>query len=228
MMQTSCIIPFYNEGRRLFSVLNEISKVSNLAEIICIDDASHEDSTVELRECFPKIRFFRLPKNMGKSGAVREGLKHSTSNLILLFDADLQNLDHKEIEKAIDAIQQTPDVDMLILRRVKAPLIIRLLRGDVTVTGERILKKKDLEIILSGSVKGWQLESAINAWMHQRKKKVFWVPHSGINIHKPWKWGLLSGLKHDIRTLADMISGAGLMNLLKQTLFFARDELKLK
>ena len=30
---------------------------------------------------------------------------------------DLRNLNHKEIEKAIDAIQQTSDVDMLILRQ---------------------------------------------------------------------------------------------------------------
>lgn len=227
-MQTSCIIPFYNEGRRLFFVLDEIAKVENLAEIICIDDASREDNTPELRERYPKIKFFRLSQNIGKSGAVREGLKHVKGNLILLFDADLRNLNHKEIEKAIDAIQQTSDVDMLILRRVKAPLIIKLDRGDVLFTGERILKKKDLETILSGSVRGWQLESAINTWMYHQKKKVFWAPHSGLNTHKPWKWGLLNGLRHDIRTFADMISAAGFMNLLKQILFFAKDEFKTK
>ena len=58
------------------------SKVSNLAEIICVDDASREDNTAELRERFAQIRFFRLSKNVGKSGAVREGLKHANGDLI--------------------------------------------------------------------------------------------------------------------------------------------------
>ena len=80
-MQTSCIIPFYNEGRRLFTVLDEIAKVSNLAEIICVDDASHEDNISELRERFPQIKFFRLSKNVGKSGSVREGLRHAKGDL---------------------------------------------------------------------------------------------------------------------------------------------------
>lgn len=67
---------------------------------------------------------------------------------------------------------------MLILRGVKASFIVKLNRGDVLFTGERILKKIDLETILSGSVKGWQLESVINMWMYRRNKKVFWMPHS--------------------------------------------------
>lgn len=226
--QISCIIPFYNEGQRFYSVLDEVVKVKSITEIICVDDASQEDRTGEIRARYPNIKLIRLEKNVGKSGAVRIGLQQATGDFVLLLDADLRNLDYKEIEKANHAIQESTDIDMLILRRIKAPFIIRCFRGDVIVTGERILKKQDLEIILSGPVKGWQLESAINMWMYQRNKRVFWMPHSGINTHKPWKWGLLNGLKHDVRTFADMVTAAGFMNLLKQILFFAKDEFELK
>lgn len=226
--QTSCIIPFWNEGRRLYDVLDEIVKIENIAEIICVDDASQEDLSAEIKKRYPSITLIRLEKNLGKSGAIQAGLKKANSDLILLLDADLRNLNHNEIEEANNAIQRASDIDMIILRRVKAPLIIRLVRGDVIVTGERILKKEDLKTILNGSVKGWQLESAINNWMYRNKKKVFWMPHSGINTHKPWKWGLLNGLRHDVRTFADMISATGFTNLLKQILFFAKEELKPK
>lgn len=226
--QTSCIIPFWNEGRRLYDVLDEVVKIKNVAQIICVDDDSQKDMSVDIRKRYPTITLIRLEKNVGKSGAIKEGLKIANSEFILLLDADLRNLDHNEIEIGNNAIQQTQNIDMIIFRRVKAPLIIKIVRGDVIVTGERILRKGDLETILNGSVKGWQLESAINTWMYKHKKKVFWVPHSGMNTHKPWKWGLVNGLKHDVRTFVDMISATGFINLIKQILFFGKNEFKLK
>ncbi|MDP3982994.1 MAG: hypothetical protein Q8Q65_02885, partial [bacterium] len=112
----------------------------------------------------------------------------------------------------------------LILRRIKAPFFVKLNRGDVLGTGERILKKIDLETVLNSSINGWQIESAINIYMYKSKKKVFWVPHSGINTH--WKWGLLTDLKYHRKKLAD-IAFIRFINLLKLTLFFAKNELKI-
>lgn len=223
--KVTCIIPFYNEGRRLYSVLDEMVAVKNLSEIICVDDCSSEDMSAEIKKRYPDIKLIRLDKNLGKSGAVRKGLKHAKGYFVLLFDADLRNVKHKEIEQAVSAVQSRNNIDMLILRRINAPSIIKLDRGDVLFTGERILKKQDLETILQGAVKGWQLESAMNMWMYKNKKNVYWFPHSGLNTHKPWKWGVINGLKHDIKTFADMISAAGFINLVKQILFFAKKPL---
>lgn len=225
--QTTCIIPFWNEGRRLLYVLDEIVKVKNIDEIICVDDASKDDYSGKIKEVYPDIKVIRLDRNTGKSGAIREGLKFAVGELILLLDADLRNLDHREIEIAIEAASGD-GIDMLILRRVNASLIIRLERADVLFTGERILKKGDLDVILNGSVRGWQLESAINTWMYINRKKVYWISHSGVNTHKCLKWGLLDGLRYDLKTFADMISAAGLHNFVKQFLFFGKNELKVE
>ena len=222
--ETSCIIPFWNEDQRLYVVLDEIIKCKNLLEIICVDDASDKDRSEEIRKFYPSIKLIRLDKNLGKTGAIYEGLKHSKGNLILLLDADLRNLNYTEIDEAVKAMEQTRGVDMLILRRVKAPFFVKLNRGDVLTTGERILKKIDLERILNSSINGWQIESAINLYMYKSKKNVFWIPHSGINTH--WKWGLLTDLKYHRKKLAD-IAYIRFMNLLNLTLFFAREELKI-
>jgi glycosyltransferase involved in cell wall biosynthesis len=180
----SCIIPFWNEGEHLFEVLDEISKVRNLIEIICVDDASQEDNSAKIRTRYPQIKLIRLERNLGKSGAIREGLKHAKGDSVLLLDADLRNLNHLEIEQANEAFQQDDHLDMLILRRIQAIRFVKFYRADVLFTGERLLKKADLDIILKGRVNGWQLESVINMWMWRNHKKVLWMPHSGINTHK--------------------------------------------
>lgn len=226
--KVSCIIPFWNEDNRIFTVLDEVTKVENISEIICVDDASLEDASSEIKKRFPEIILLRLEKNTGKSGAVREGLKLANGEFVILIDADLRNLDHREIDKAVKAIVQNGAIDMLILRRVNASFMIRLERGDILFTGERIIRKNDLEKILQGRVNGWQLESAINTWMYLNRKKVYWMPHSGINTHKVLKWGLMTGLWQDMKTFYDMVSATGFPNFVRQALYFGKDELKTK
>ncbi len=220
-VKISCIIPFWNEDQRLFAVLDEVVKVQKLSETICVDDASDKDQSKEIKKSYPNIILIRLNENVGKSGAILEGLKYAQGNFILLLDADLRNLNHNEIDTAIKVIEETPDIDMLILRRIKAPLFVKITRGDVLSTGERIVKKQYLRKILTGSTKGWQLESVINMYMYQRKKKVFWVPHSGINTH--WKWGWNIDLKYHKKKMSDIFS-IGLINLIKLFLFFSKQE----
>lgn len=222
----SCIIPFWNEGPNLLEVVGEISRTKYIDEIICIDDASTDGNYQELTRSYPFIKVIRLRKNLGKTGAVREGVKIAAGEYIFLLDADLRNLDHREIDRAARMFLNDNKIDMLILRRINALFYIKFYRADVLFTGERILRKKDLSTILRGPVERWQLESAINTWMYKNCKKVFWVPHSGINKQKFMKWGFLHGIKLDIRTFADMISATGFNNFMLQILFFARNEIK--
>lgn len=218
--QISCVIPFWNEGNRLYAVLDEITKTKNILETICVDDASYVDGSDEIRKRYPNIKLIRLEKNLGKSGAILEGLKYTHNNFILLLDADLRNLNHNEIEKAIQVVDERPDIDMLILRRIKAPFFVKITRGDVLSTGERIVKKVYLQKLLERSSKGWQLESKINLYMYNHKKKVLWIPHSGINTH--WKWGLDNDLKYHKQKIADIYS-IGFINLIKLFLFFGKE-----
>lgn len=226
--QVTCIIPFYNEGERLYQVLQEIIKTRNITEIICVDDASEEDQSAEIKQHFPKIQLLRLSQNLGKSGAVHEGLKRATGDFILLLDADLQNLQYQEIEEAIQALQNHSDIDMLLLRRVNAYFFVKWNRADTLFTGERILRKSDLERVFEEEIRGWQLEAAINNYMYEEDKKVYWMPQSATNTHKTVKWSLWYGIKNELRTFADMMFAMGFGKFLKQFFFFAKEELKLE
>lgn len=39
---TSCIIPFYNEGKRIFPILNVVTQIAGITQIICVDDGSSD------------------------------------------------------------------------------------------------------------------------------------------------------------------------------------------
>lgn len=226
LRELTCIIPFWNEGSGLLNVLHEITKSRKISEIICVDDGSDDCNHVKVKNSYPGVKLLRLEKNSGKSDAVREGLKHAGSDFILLLDADLQNLDYREIDSAAGAFFRAGNLDMLILRRVNAVFYVRLYRADVLFTGERILKKDDLETILAGKVNGWQLESAINTWMYLHGKNVSWVPHSAINQHKNTKGGHFQSVRLNLRTYSDMVTATGFNNVMRQIFFFARKELK--
>lgn len=219
-MHVSCIVPFFNEGSRLFHVLRTLTCVRNLSEIICIDDGSDQDISGRIRKYFPEVRTYRMKQNKGKAEAIREGLRHAQHDVILLLDADLRNLNHTELEAAIHAFHSHATIDMLILRRMHAPFLIRLIRGDILVTGERILHRKDLQEILDAGIEGYQIEAAVNEHMFHRN--VFWFPHSAINTYKQMKMNVLQGMRDDLSMFADIVAATGFWTMMKHILFFGR------
>lgn len=220
--KTTCIIPFYNEGNRIFPVLDVVTKIQEIAQIICIDDGSTDNTANDIMKKWPEIELIRLPENQGKTSAIREGLRKAAHDFVLLMDADLQYINPEEITHAIHAMEQQ-SADMIILRRINAPWFVKMDRGDVLFSGERIMKRQDLEEILRRPVEGYQLEIAINDYMIENKKKVFWAPSSAFNTFKVQKLGLFSGFIKELDMFFDIIFFAGLLNYIRQVATFARN-----
>lgn len=218
--QTTCIIPFYNEEYRVCQVLAVITQIKKIAQIICIDDGSEDEASALIARNWPHVELIRLPYNQGKAAAIRHGLKKARHENILLMDADLQRIDKGEVEKAIQAITQH-ELDMLILRRVNAPWFVKFDRGDILLSGERIVKKKDLKKILSQEVNRYQLELAINLYMQKHKRNVRWMPWSATNTYKSKKMGLVAGYKKEFEMFTDIVLYAGFINIVKQISSFA-------
>ncbi len=102
----SVIVPAYNEALRLPKMLNETLQIltdravaaaandSNFTfEIIIVDDGSSDATCDVVLETIAtagsdRVRLLRLPYNMGKGGAVQQGVLHSRGKHILFADAD--------------------------------------------------------------------------------------------------------------------------------------------
>jgi len=225
--QTSCIIPFYNEGDRVLQVLEVVTQIESINQVICIDDGSTDNTAALIQDAWPQVTLIKLPQNQGKAAAIRYGLQEATNEHILLMDADLQSINKAEVEKAIQAIKQQK-LDMLILRRINAPWFVKFDRGDTLLSGERIINKGDLVNILNQQVDGYQLELAINLYMQKHKRAVRWMPWSATNTYKSKKVGLVEGYKKEFEMFTDIVLYAGLKNIIKQITLFATKEVKLE
>ena len=86
-MKVTILIPVFNEENTIIEILNRVNsekRNDTEIEIVVVDDCSTDNSKKLLKEnteLFDKL--VELDSNLGKGGAVREGLKHSTGDYVL-------------------------------------------------------------------------------------------------------------------------------------------------
>lgn len=193
--QCSCLIPFFNEGQRLLHVLEQLTQISKLHSIICVDDGSTDQTADLVRQHFPQVKVVGYSQNLGKSAAVSYGMRAITTSHVLLFDADLRDFSTTQLTTAIKTTLLRPKIEMVVFRQLNDPFLLRLLKFDILVSGERILKTKDLKQILTDHPQHYQLEFSINNYFLKHHKLVFWTPFQSNNYFKLSKWSLLTSLK---------------------------------
>lgn len=95
----SLVVPFYNEqetiGLFFEKVIPELEKIEGVdCEIVCINDGSTDATLVALirqTQMDERVRVIDLTRNFGKEAALSAGLDESRGDIIVPFDADLQD-----------------------------------------------------------------------------------------------------------------------------------------
>ena len=94
--KVSILIAAYNEENSIFQIIEKIQNIQIPVdkEIIIVDDGS-TDATRKIinNNILPKygnVRYFEHGENIGKGAAIRTALRHSTGDIILIQDADLE------------------------------------------------------------------------------------------------------------------------------------------
>jgi len=221
----TCIIPFYNEGERILSVLGAVTQVKEISSVICVDDGSTDKAGLLIKKYFPAVMVVRQNKNQGKSAAVLAGVKKASGKYIFLMDADLKKIKIPEIQKGIRKIIDEPSIDMIIFRQNGFNRWAKLIRGDVLASGQVNLRRRELlQVFKAYQPFGHKFELVISKYMLENGKRVFWVPHSAVCPHKIEKMGVLKGSVKDFQALSNIIYHVGFIDWSKQVLFFCRQE----
>jgi glycosyltransferase involved in cell wall biosynthesis len=221
-MRVTCLIPFYNERERIAQVLEVVTKVEHISQVVCVDDGSTDATAAFVASHWPEVEVVRLNQNQGKTAAIKHGLPAARHELVLLMDADLQELDKQELEEVIEAYRSHSAIDMLILRRIKSPWFVRWYRSDTLLSGERLMRKSDLEQILTQPISRYQLEVAINRYMIKRHKVVRWMPSSAMNTYKVDKLGVLEGSRREFGMYVEIVNYVGFAHMMVQLSSFTR------
>ena len=96
MGKLSIVVPAYNEAGCIGRFVEAIDALSlaNPLEIVFVDDGSVDGTLAEIKalaESDARIRYVSFSRNFGKEAAIFAGLEHSTGDLVVTMDADLQH-----------------------------------------------------------------------------------------------------------------------------------------
>lgn len=89
----SVVMPVYNEQETLSSIVKQVLHISDLLELIIVDDCSN-DNTPQIAQTLigqdERIRYVRQKKNGGKTEALKTGFSMTKGEIVIVQDADLE------------------------------------------------------------------------------------------------------------------------------------------
>jgi len=141
MTKISCIIPAYNEGKRIQNVLEIVARHPLVDEVIVVDDGSSDDTGIIVSK-FDNIHLITQETNLGKTKALYKGTKESSGDFLFFLDSDLIGLTADDITKLITPVINN-SADISISLRRNAPWLWHVIGIDY-ISGERVLPKNIL------------------------------------------------------------------------------------
>lgn len=193
-MRISVIIPAYNEEKTIGGVLAVVTKCKFIHQIIVVSDGS-TDGTVETARRFSGVQVVELKNNRGKGGAMKAGLEHTRSGIILFLDADLIGLTEEHILALLEPIRGGDAVMSLGLfekGRVATDLAQKVAPY---LTGQRALQRDLLNDISDLDLSRFGVEVALHRYVEENNLPVALVNLPDLShLMKEEKLGLWKGL----------------------------------
>ena len=125
----SVVIPVYNESESLSALYQglrrELEQIDKPYEIVFVDDGSQDGSFSLLRTISqqdPKVKVICLRRNFGQTSALTAGFDHSTGDVIVTMDSDLQN-DPADVPRLLAKLDEGYDIVSGWRRERKDPFL---------------------------------------------------------------------------------------------------------
>lgn len=191
------IIPAHDEAATVGTVVR-IAIASDLGEVLVVSDGSTDATASRAREAGARV--LELERNRGKAGAVAEGARVMTADVVLLLDADLTGLRpdhlHDLVRPVLDGSADTT-VGLFAGGRGSTDLAQTLtpfLSGQRAIPRSLLLRIEGLERL------HYAIELAITRQIEAEGLRLARVQLPGVSqVMKEEKRGILAGLGHRLR-----------------------------
>lgn len=205
----AALLPAFNEAGRIGSILEVLSQVGELGEIIVVDDGSVDDTAGVVQAWAVhdrRIRLIHHPINRGKGQAVFSGANATRATFLLMVDADLQGVTPYHIRSLIRPVMEgRADMTLGLFRggQWNTSLSHRLTPW---LTGQRCFRRNLLRHVSVQAASGYGLETALTIAARQRGSRSLGVLWQGVS-HPPSEShrGLLRGLQNRARMYGQIV-----------------------
>lgn len=172
-MIVSCIIPAYNEADTVAAVVRATRSVTQVDEIIVVDDGSTDNTALAAQRAGAKV--IALPENVGKGGALATGIAQAKGEVLVFLDADLVGLKPGHVSKLLEPVLAN-QADMATGVFANGRWITDLAQQITPLlSGQRALRREILVGIDLGSI-GFAVEVALDRLARNHKLRVVHVP----------------------------------------------------
>ncbi len=204
-MTITCIIPAYNEEKTIGDVLDALKENTLLNEIIVVSDGSLDNTANVARK--KGVTVIELETNKGKGGAMKAGLEHTESDIILFLDADLIGLTPLHIDNLLKPVIEGDALMSLGVftngRKTTdlAQKVAPYLSGQRAIRRELLSKISDLELSRFG------VELALTRFVEKENEKVEVVSLPDMShVMKEEKLGLVRGFMARLKMYWEIVN----------------------
>jgi glycosyltransferase involved in cell wall biosynthesis len=211
MLIWTIVIPIYNDGTALQTLLNEIEKLSFTNGLFLIVDNGSNDGKIRIKdyEKYTNVSYLKVEKNLGFGGGIKHGLKHTETKWVGWMPGNLK-VHPSELLKIIPLLENSK-YDFIKSKRIGRDIASNLktffaglvqtviLRKNMLDTGgtPTFIKRKYLEYLYL-SPNDYLFESHVMYIAHKLKLSTFRPKiNYGVRIYgtSHWQRGINSELR---------------------------------
>jgi polyisoprenyl-phosphate glycosyltransferase len=206
---TTAILPAYNEGGRIGNVLTVLRDVTEIHEIIVVDDGSNDSTLDEVKHAATadsRVRIIQHEANKGKGEAIFTGANAARTPYLLFLDTDLMNLKPWNITDLIKPVLNG-DADMTLGLFLGGRITTDIPHWvNPPLTGQRCLRAEIMRQVPFEAAKGYGIEIAITIAAYREHYRVKLVALKGV-WHPPSEFhrGFFSGVAWRANMYAEIL-----------------------